>query len=401
MKNARGGRRLRGAIVGYGFIGERGHAHAYARRDDVDIVAVVDICEARLRQAAIQLPNASVFSSVAALLSAGVPLDFVDVCTPPCDHAAIAHQAMARGLHVLCEKPLTTGVAEAASLLEQAARAGRVLFPCHNYRHAPVVAAIHDVITSGLIGPVRAVTLSTFRNTHAKGVPEWNTDWRRDRRVSGGGIAMDHGSHTLYLTFDWMDSWPTELTAKMVNQEPDRWDTEDNFSAVLTFPGNRLANVHLTWTAGTRSVIYTVQGERGAVVAKDDDLEIATMRPPVRGESAHNGVAWDIERRSVSSHWMDASHTTWFNMMFDRFLAAIDCGDWVCRDTLDAYRCIDVIQTAYRSAAGGSRELRSGTAPPLVGLGGADACRTPSAAGVRASSGGPHGSVRVAAAPTR
>lgn len=352
---SRNGRRLKGALIGYGFIGASGHAAAYRRRSDVDIVAVVDGCPARLELAASALPRARLFDSVDALFSTGARLDFVDIATPPSDHATIASAAMSRGLHVLCEKPLTTRSADAESLLDQALTSKRVLFPCHNYKFAPVVSAIRGVIASGRIGRVRSVTLDTFRPTHAKGVTEWKPDWRRSRRWSGGGIAMDHGSHSFYLAFDWMNSWPTVLTAKTANQEPDRWDTEDNFSAVLTFPGGRLANVHLTWTAGLRSVVYSVQGERGAIVARDDDLQVVTAAPG--HSSAESGASWNVESRSLSSDWMDASHTTWFNSMFDEFVGAIESSEYVGPDALDAHRCIEVISASYASASEECREL--------------------------------------------
>ncbi len=41
------GRRLRGALIGYGFIGAQGHVPAYLKRSDVEIVAVADVCPAR------------------------------------------------------------------------------------------------------------------------------------------------------------------------------------------------------------------------------------------------------------------------------------------------------------------------------------------------------------------
>src|SRR5689334_7773456 len=102
-----GGRRLRGALVGYGFIGAQGHVPAYLRRDDVELVAVADVCAPRRALAAARLPRAAIYPSADALLSAeGGRLDFVDVATPPSDHARIAHLALDRGVHVLCEKPL-------------------------------------------------------------------------------------------------------------------------------------------------------------------------------------------------------------------------------------------------------------------------------------------------------
>jgi predicted dehydrogenase len=366
---AQPGRRLRGALVGFGFIGGHGHVPAYRMRGDVEIAAVADVCEARRALAREALPQARIYESADALLAAERRLDFLDVATPPCDHAAIAHRALDLGLHVLCEKPLTTGLADAASLLEHAVRARRVLFPCHNYKHAPVVKAIREIVQGGRIGRVRSVTLATYRNTHAKGVPEWNTHWRRHVRWSGGGIAMDHGSHSFYLTFDWMGGWPSAVTAKMTNLEPDRWDTEDTFSAVLTFP-NGVAHAHLTWTAGVRKVIYTVQGERGAVTVDDDDLQLAVMRPRAGPDVAQGAVRWEVERRAIASDWMDASHTTWFNALFDQFLVAIAGGDFAGKEAQDAYRCIELITTAYRSAADSCRELPLG-APLPAGVGAA------------------------------
>ena len=352
--------KLRGAVIGYGFISGKGHIPAYLDRaenqGDVEIVAVADICEARRNLARKSLPNARIYSDYQALLkSEAGNLDFVDISTPPVDHATIAHAAFDAGLHVLCEKPLTTTLEEAKALLDHAQKAKRVLFPCHNYKHAPVVRAIREIIDSGKIGKVRSLTLNTYRNTHAKGVTEWRTNWRRDKKTSGGGIAMDHGSHTFYLTFDWMGTYPTAVTAKMSNLEPGKYDTEDNFTAVLTFP-NGLAHAHLSWTAGVRKVIYTVQGERGAITVDDDDMQIATQQATRGPDVAQGAITWNVEKRSIASHWMDASHVSWFNSLFDRFQTAIDQSDYVSKEAREAYLCIQLISQAYKSAEEGCRE---------------------------------------------
>lgn len=352
---------LRGAVIGYGFISSKGHIPAYLERakakGDVEIVAIADICEGRRAIAADKLPEVRVYTDAEILLEQEADgLDFIDIATPPAYHAPIALAAFQKGLHVLCEKPLTTTLAEAQSLLVAAKQYGKVLYPCHNYKHAPVVKAIREIIESGKIGKVRSLTLNTFRNTHAKGVTEWNTHWRREHKYSGGGIAMDHGSHTFYLTFDWLKSYPTAVTAKMVNLEPEKWDTEDNFSAVLTFPTGT-ATVQLTWTAGVRKVIYTIQGERGAITVDDDDLQIATIQKTEGPDVAQGAVTWNVEKRTIQSDWMDASHVQWFNSMFDGFIQAIDSGDYVNREAKESYLCIQLIEKAYESARKGCLEL--------------------------------------------
>ena len=331
---------MKGAIVGFGFISGKGHLPAYQQRDDVEITAVADLCPARLEAARKVLPGARLYSTYQELLDKE-PLEFIDISTPPVHHAEIALAALAKGVHVLCEKPLTTSVAEAKSLVEAARKHRRVVFPAHNYKHAPVVKFALETIQSGRIGTVRAVTLNTFRTTHAKGVPEWRTDWRRDKKTSGGGIAMDHGSHSFYLTFAWLGTLPTHVTAKALTLDK-QWDTEDNLNCVLTFP-NGYAHTFLTWTAGVRKVVYSLQGTKGALVIDDDAWELT--------------CDGKTEKGMIESDWMDASHTKWFNSLFDQFKTAIASGDFVNRELREAVACIQIIETAYRSNAEACREL--------------------------------------------
>ena len=342
------------ALVGFGFISGKGHVPAFARRNDVEIVALADICHARRELAKKDLPHARVYENWQEMLTKEKEIEIVDIATPPYVHAEIAVAALERGCHVLCEKPLAVSTAEARRMLEAARRAGRVLFPCHNYKHAPVVKVIEEAIKSGRIGEVNSVTLQTFRNTHAKGVKEWKTDWRRELKYSGGGIAMDHGSHTFYLTFSWLASMPTALTAKALRISRE-WDTEDNLTVTLEFPGKRFAHSHLSWTAGIRKVIYTVQGSKGAVVVNDDEAEVSVGFP---NTGSHSGTDdYKVEKFTIESDWMDASHTKWFNSMFDKFLSCIDRGDILNEEIRESFACIEVIEKSFLSSEQGSREL--------------------------------------------
>jgi predicted dehydrogenase len=196
------------------------------------------------------------------------------------------------------------------------------------------------------------VTLQTFRNTHARGIGEWRPDWRRERRHSGGGIAMDHGSHTFYLAFEWMRAYPTAISGRMSNMST--FDTEDDFSCSLKFPTG-VATAHLSWQAGVRKVIYTIHGDHGAIRVEDDHIEVARNRAG-RVVGAAN-VDWQFERHEIPSDWMDSSHATWFNTLFDGFKKAIAEGQWVGKEAEESFLCIQLIQTAYASAQQGSREL--------------------------------------------
>lgn len=342
------------ALVGFGFISGKGHVPAFAKRDDVEVVAVADVCPERRALAQKDLPQARIYDDWQKMLAAEKDAEIVDIATPPYVHAEIAVAALQAGKHVLCEKPLAMSTEDARRMLDAAKKANKVLFPCHNYKHAPVVKVIEDAIRSGRIGEVTSVTLQTFRNTHAKGVKEWKTDWRRELKYSGGGIAMDHGSHTFYLTFSWLASLPVALTAKALKLSPE-WDTEDNLTVTLEFPGKRFAHAYLSWTAGMRKVIYTVQGTKGAVMVNDDDAEISVGFPNTGSHAGTND--YKLEKFTIESDWMDASHTKWFNSMFDKFLGCIERGDVLNDEIRESYACVEVIEKCFRSSEQGSREL--------------------------------------------
>jgi predicted dehydrogenase len=346
-------RRLRGAVIGCGFIAENGHLPAYrAHSDTFEIVAIADTNAARRARAAEVAPQALIHEDAVSMLDSTPHLDFVDICVPPSEHARFAHAAIERGLHVLCEKPLATSPDDARAMLEHSVRARRVLFPCHNYKHAPAIRAVRRVLDSGAIGKVNLVTLQTFRTTHARGVSEWRPDWRRERRYSGGGIAMDHGSHTFYLAFDWLGGYATSVTAKTTTTPG--FDTEDNLACAMTFPEG-LATAHLTWTSGVRKVIYTVQGSHGAIRVEDDDVEVSVMRRPA-GAASGSPVSYETTRESIASEWMDAGHSIWFESLFTEFHAAIVARDYAGRAATDSLRCVELIDAAYASARDFSRE---------------------------------------------
>ena len=122
---------LKGAIVGFGFISGKGHHPAYLQREDVEIVAVADVIAARLEAARAAAPKARLYVDFRDLLARETGLDFIDVSTPPHAHSEIALAALERGIHVLCEKPLTTSMAEARALVDAARAHRRVVFPAH------------------------------------------------------------------------------------------------------------------------------------------------------------------------------------------------------------------------------------------------------------------------------
>lgn len=341
-------RKLRGGLVGFGFIAERGHAPAYrSGKAPLEIVAVAEPCVARHAAVERELPHARIYTSHEQLLACEA-LDFVDICTPPSEHARIALAAFDRGLHVLSEKPLATSPAQVEAMAAGARRAGRVLYPGHSYRHAPVVGAVRDLLAQDLVGPVRLATLDTYRTGHARGVAEWQPDWRRDPRYSGGGILMDHGPHTSYLAFEWMRAYPS--TVRAWTRSESAGVAEDEAMFALTFPTGTV-RAHLTWNAAFRRVIYTLHGARGAIRVEDDEVEVIS-----RTRAGSPGS----EKASFPSNWRDAGHGPWFEAVLAGFARVIEQRDLVSAETCDAIAGMSVIAAAMASAR------RDGAPVPVV-----------------------------------
>ena len=335
---------MKGAIVGFGVIASTGHTPAYLQMQQHSIVAVADPVKARRQAARQMIPGVATYASHDELLAdhQRLGLDFVDIATPPCFHLEITLAAARRGLHVLCEKPITVSLDEARTMLLAARDHQVTIFPCHNYKHAPVVKQMEQQIHSGRIGPVRSATLTTFRTTNAKGTPEWNIDWRRQRKYSGGGIVMDHGSHTCYLAFMFFGGQPPRSVAARTYHLDPQFDTEDNVCAALTFDSG-FAQLHLSWTAGVRKVIYALQGSTGAVVVDEDEAQIF--------------AAGQKQQLTIVSRFDDASHTEWFSSMFDQFCDDIEAGVHVTGELKESYWCVATIEAVYRSQAEGCREV--------------------------------------------
>lgn len=119
--------RTRAIVVGAGLMG-RWHADA-ASRAGAQIVAVVDPDRTQ-RHALASRHGASEVETLSDVAADG---DIVHVCSPPATHGALAADALARGCHVIVEKPVAPDAEEVERLLAQAQQADRLLVPVHQY----------------------------------------------------------------------------------------------------------------------------------------------------------------------------------------------------------------------------------------------------------------------------
>jgi predicted dehydrogenase len=264
---------LRGAIIGLGNVALDGHLPGWLAGEDARIVAVTDVDGGRRAEATARLPAARWFDTAEDLL-AHAALDFVDICTPPSSHAPLIERALARGLHVLCEKPLVRSPGELAAVARLAAARGRVLHTVHNWHHAPGVKRTAELVRAGAVGRVSRVVWQTLRVRPAATRDGRADNWRLDPAIAGGGILTDHGWHVFYVVQRWLGARPRTIAARLETRRHTALVVEDTATVTLTFP-EASAEILLTWAADERRNWAQVTGADGTLELQDDTLVLA------------------------------------------------------------------------------------------------------------------------------
>lgn len=152
-------RRLRGVCLGAGYF-SRFQYEAWARLPGVEIVAVVnrDVAKARAAAAQHRIPRAAAWSDLAAVLDSERP-DFVDIITPPETHLEAVRLAAARGIAVICQKPIAPTYTECEAVVATARRAG-VRFMVHeNFRWQPWYREMRRRLDAGTLGELFSISV--------------------------------------------------------------------------------------------------------------------------------------------------------------------------------------------------------------------------------------------------
>lgn len=288
------GRRVRLGVIGGGSRSLIGNVHRSAARldDRFEVVAGVvasDPDRSRSEGQAAGLPEDRSYGTLDEMLDveAGRPdgIDAVAVMTPNHRHHPDCVAAAGRGLHIICDKPLTTSLDAARDLADHVNRAGVVFAFTHNYSGYAMVRQARAMVAAGEIGEVRQVgveylqgQLSTYVEPDA---PE-RLKWRLDPARGGPSPVLgDIGTHAHQLSC-FITGMPVSRVAADVGPTvPER--TTDDYAAML-----------LRFENGARGTLWVSQAASGAENA---------LRVRVYGSKG--GLEW--AQRS-SDHLMHVAH---------------------------------------------------------------------------------------------
>ena len=179
------------AVFGTGFVG-RVHLEGIRRLGYVQVYAIGEAQKERADQLAAEFQVPHTESDYRKILE-DPSVDAVHICTPNALHAPMATDALNAGKHVICEKPLSTSVAEAQKLVDLARSTKRRNATFHNLRFYPMVQHMRRMREDGDLGDILVVQ-GTYSQDWLLYDTDWN--WRIDSKANGPSRTMaDIGSH--------------------------------------------------------------------------------------------------------------------------------------------------------------------------------------------------------------
>ena len=318
-------------IIGLGY----GRAHiAGFQAAGVKVLALCQrdtVAAAKLAQQ-YQVPH--VFGRWQDMLDQARP-DIVVIATPPVLHLPILKAAMAVGCHVVCEKPLATSSAEAQAMMAAAATAPGLAITSFNWRFAPAMQRMKQMVDAGHLGRVFHVNARWFN-------PAWvdastAPTWRMDRTQAGHGALGDQGVHLIDLV-QWLFGAVDKVMASSATAHAGRTvpgstrpaDAED-FSHVVAelHSGVSVAITVSRVARGLNEHSLEVYGEQGALAMRQTrtgvDWHLGELRA-ASGSGLFEQVAIPALAGSsaLSTERLELTGQTTIFPMVQQFIAAIE-----------------------------------------------------------------------------
>jgi predicted dehydrogenase len=181
---------VKAGVIGVGWAGQQ-HIKAYAAHPDVELAGIAGLEEETRAQLAAEFGVPHSVARWEDLLE--LDLDVVSVAVPTFLHAPIAVAALARGIHVLSEKPVALNGEQAEEMVAAAREAGRVLDVAFNHRRRGDVKKLRGLIEDGRLGRPYYTKAWWLRRT---GIPTPGS-WFTRAELAGGGPLVDIGVHVL------------------------------------------------------------------------------------------------------------------------------------------------------------------------------------------------------------
>jgi predicted dehydrogenase len=197
-------------------------------------------------------------------------IDAVAIVTPNHMHYPVAREFLKRGIHVICDKPMTSTLPDARKLAKLAEKSDALFVLTHNYTGYPMVRQAREMVGSGKLGKIRLVQVEYAQDWLTEALEETGlkqAEWRTDPdRSGGGGCIGDIGTHAFNLASFVSGLAIEKLSADLTTFVPGR-RLDDNVSVMMRFEGGARGMLWASQVApGNENALkLRVYGEKGGV----------------------------------------------------------------------------------------------------------------------------------------
>ncbi len=203
-------------------------------------------------------------------------VEAVSIVTPNHMHAPVAKEFLRRGIHVICDKPLTGTLADAKSLVKAAEKANALFVLTHNYTGYPMIRQARDMVANGDLGDIRLVQVEypqDWLTVKEEGADNKQANWRTDPAQSGaGGAVGDIGTHAYniacFVSGLTLDSLSADLDTFVEGRRLD-----DNVHVMMRFQGGAKGMLWASQVApGNENALFLrVYGTKGGLEWRQED----------------------------------------------------------------------------------------------------------------------------------
>jgi predicted dehydrogenase len=310
----------------FGLVGAGGIAQAYAQAFNeskcCELVAVADV-RPEAAAALAEIVAGKAFGDYKNL--ADIELDAVIVATPPSTHPEIACFFLERGLPVLCEKPLTTNVADAEKMIAAAEKAGVLFTMASKFRYCDDVVKAKGILASGMLGDVLQ-----FENAFTAKV-DMSQRWNSNAKVSGGGVLIDNGTHSVDIIRYFLGGIESVLAVDAGGTQG--LSVDENVRMFAKTKSDVTASVDLTWGINKELPYFiSIYGTNGT-------LHIGWRESKYKLNSNPDWTVFGKGYDKVAS----------FKGKIENFANALRSKEELYIKPADALASVQVIEAAYRS----------------------------------------------------
>ncbi|WP_448098684.1 Gfo/Idh/MocA family protein [Luteibacter yeojuensis] len=254
---------VRWGIVGCGAVTEVKSGPAFSKLPNSSLVAVMRRDAGKARDYA-ERHGVPRWHDDARALIVDTEVDAVYVATPPSSHREYALMAIAAGKPVYVEKPMAVDHAECEDIIAAGEAAGVPVFVAYYRRMLPRFRTIARLLGEGAIGTPRIVQIMLHQPLDPRYRDRANLPWRLRPEISGGGIFVDIGCHTLDI-LDFLLG-PIVDARGMTSNQMDVYPAEDTVAMAFRFASGVLGTGLWNFGADRREDRVEIVGDRGRLV---------------------------------------------------------------------------------------------------------------------------------------